>query len=82
MVTDEEWEQIVTPAPLTMLWGWKKSTSADLFLKFMGCRNSVRLWRPYHEMNGTVLYGNRPGRKGIQKLWKMMYDRYCKIIII
>jgi len=77
MVTDEEWEQIVTPGtPYHVMWLEKIDQRAEFLKKFRDAGIPV-LWRPYHEMNGMWFwYGNRPGEKGIQKLWKMMYDRY------
>lgn len=34
------------------------------------------LWRPYHEMNGVWFWwGNKPGKNGYIKLWKMLYER-------
>ena len=77
MVTDEEWEQIVTPGtPYHVMWLEKIDRRAEFLKKFRDAGIPV-LWRPYHEMNGMWFwYGNRSGKNGIQKLWKMMYDRY------
>lgn len=77
MVTDEQWEQIVTPGTAYhQMWLDKIDARAELLKKLCDVNIPV-LWRPYHEMNGMWFwYGNRPGKDGIQKLWKMMYDRF------
>src|SRR6056297_2850878 len=77
MVTDEQWEQIVTPGTeYHNMWLEKIDQRAEFLKKFRDANIPV-LWRPYHEMNGMWFwYGNRPGENGIQKLWKIMYDRY------
>lgn len=80
MVTDEQWEQIVTPGTeYHTLWLEKIDQRAEVLKKFRDAGIPV-LWRPYHEMNGMWFwYGNRPGENGIQKLWKIMYDRYVNL---
>jgi mannan endo-1,4-beta-mannosidase len=77
MVTDEQWEQIITPGTeYHTMWLEKIDQRAEFLKKFRDAGIPV-LWRPYHEMNGMWFwYGNRPGENGIQKLWKIMYDRY------
>jgi len=77
MVTDEQWKQIVTPGTeYHNMWLAKIDARAELLKKLRDAHIPV-LWRPYHEMNGMWFwYGNRPGKEGIQKLWKIMYDRY------
>ncbi|HET6558001.1 MAG TPA: glycosyl hydrolase [Prolixibacteraceae bacterium] len=77
MVTDEQWKQIVTPGTeYHNMWLAKIDARAELLKKLQDANIPV-LWRPYHEMNGMWFwYGNRPGKEGIQKLWKIMYDRY------
>lgn len=77
MVTDEQWKQIVTPGTeYHKMWLEKIDARAELLKKLQEAHIPV-LWRPYHEMNGMWFwYGNRPGKEGIQKLWKIMYDRY------
>ena len=77
MVTDDQWKQIVTPGTAYHnMWLAKIDARAELLKKLRDANIPV-LWRPYHEMNGMWFwYGNRPGKEGIQKLWKMMYDRY------
>jgi len=76
-VTDEQWEQIVTPGTeyYNMLIG--KIDKVASYLKQLQDRNIPVLWRPYHEMNGIWFwYGDRQGPGGFEKLWKIMYDRY------
>ncbi|MFN8254379.1 MAG: glycosyl hydrolase [Bacteroidales bacterium] len=77
MVTDEQWEKIITPG--TEYYNqliYKIDQRAEVLIKLRNSKVPV-LWRPYHEMNGMWFwYGNRPGKDGIQKLWIMMYDRY------
>ena len=77
MVTDEQWKQIVTPGTeYHNQWLAKIDARAELLKKLRDVNIPV-LWRPYHEMNGMWFwYGNRPGKEGIQKLWKIMYERY------
>ena len=77
MVTDEQWKQIITPGTkYHAMWLEKIDKRAELLKKLQNANIPV-LWRPYHEMNGMWFwYGNRPGSEGIQKLWKMLYDRY------
>lgn len=77
MVTDNQWKQIVTPgSKYHKMWLEKIDKRAE-FLKKLQDANIPVLWRPYHEMNGMWFwYGNRPGAEGIQKLWKMLYDRF------
>lgn len=77
MVSDEEWVQIVSPGTeYHRMWLEKIDQRAEFLKKFRDAGIPI-LWRPYHEMNGMWFwYGNRPGENGIQKLWKMMYDRY------
>lgn len=77
MVTDEEWEQIITPGTeYPNMWLNQIDRRAEFLKKFRDAGIPV-LWRPYHEMNGMWFwYGNRPGENGVIKLWKIMYDRY------
>jgi mannan endo-1,4-beta-mannosidase len=77
MVTDEQWEQIVTPGTEYHNMWLEKIDQRAVFLKKFSDAGIPVLWRPYHEMNGMWFwYGNRQGENGIQKLWKIMYDRY------
>ncbi len=77
MVTDEQWEEIITPgSEYYKMLEYKIDQRAEVLKKLRDANVPV-LWRPYHEMNGMWFwYGNRQGEKGSQFLWKMMYDRY------
>jgi mannan endo-1,4-beta-mannosidase len=76
-VTDEQWAELTTPG--TALYN-KWLAQIDVvagYLKQLQDAGVTVLWRPYHEMNGVWFWwGNRKGGNGINKLWKMMYDRY------
>jgi len=76
-VTDEEWEQIITPGTeYHNMWLEKIDIRAE-YLKILKDAGVPVLWRPLHEMNGMWFWwGDRQGENGVQKLWKMMYDRY------
>ncbi len=77
MVTDEQWEQIVTPGTDYYNMLIVKIDAVAEYLKQLQEAKVPVLWRPYHEMNGMWFwYGNRPGPEGFVKLWKIMYDRY------
>ena len=80
MVTDEEWEQIITPGTeYHKMWLIQIDLRAEFLKKFRDAGIPV-LWRPYHEMNGMWFwYGNRQGENGIIKLWRIMYDRYTNL---
>ena len=75
--TDVQWKEITTPGTV-MYTRWLKQIDVVAgYLKQLSDAHVPVLWRPYHEMNGVWFWwGNRPGKEGIQKLWKMMYDRY------
>ena len=76
-LTDAEWKELTTPGTnLNNRWLAQVDTIAG-YLQQLQQANVPVLWRPYHEMNGVWFWwGNKPGKDGIQKLWKMMYDRY------
>lgn len=76
-LTDAEWKELTTPGTnLNNRWLAQIDTIAGYLQQLQQAGVPV-LWRPYHEMNGVWFWwGNRPGKEGIQKLWKMMYDRY------
>ena len=77
MVTDQQWEQIVTPGTDYYNMLIEKIDAVAEYLKQLQDAKVPILWRPYHEMNGMWFwYGNRPGPDGFVKLWKIMYDRY------
>lgn len=78
-VSDEEWQQIVTPGTPYHEMLLEKLDNVAGYLKQLQDKNIPVLWRPYHEMNGIWFwYGDRKGPEGFQKLWKIMYDRYVQ----
>ncbi len=76
-LTDKQWKELTTPGTdLYKRWLAQTDVVAG-YLKQLDSAHIPVLWRPYHEMNGVWFWwGNKPGKEGIQKLWKMMYDRY------
>jgi mannan endo-1,4-beta-mannosidase len=77
VMSDEEWQDLVTPGSrFNNLWLEDMDNVAEHF-KVLEEANVPVLWRPYHEMNGMWFWwGNKPGKDGIQKLWKQMYERF------
>ncbi len=76
-LTDEEWRALTTEGTeLNKRWVAQIDAVAG-YLKQLDSAHVPILWRPYHEMNGVWFWwGDKKGKEGIQKLWKMMYDRY------
>lgn len=76
-LTDAQWKELTTKGTeLNKRWLAQIDVEAG-YLKQLDSAHVPILWRPYHEMNGVWFWwGNRKGKDGIQKLWKMMYDRY------
>jgi mannan endo-1,4-beta-mannosidase len=76
-LTDDQWKELTTEGtPLHNRWLAQIDTIAG-YLAQLNAAHVPVLWRPYHEMNGIWFWwGNKKGRDGIAKLWKMMYDRY------
>lgn len=76
-LTDEEWEQLVTPGtPLHERWLAQLDTVAA-HLKRLRDEDIPVLWRPYHEMNGGWFWwGHKKGEDGYKALWRLMYDRF------
>lgn len=76
-LTDEQWTELTTDGtPLHTRWLAQVDKVAG-WLKQLNDAHVPVLWRPYHEMNGVWFWwGNKKGKDGIQKLYKMMYDRY------
>ena len=75
-LTDEQWQQLLTPgSPLNERWKSQVDVIA-FFLKQLRDARVPVLWRPYHEMNGGWFWwGGRPGDGGYKKLYRMLYDR-------
>ena len=76
-LTDAQWKELTTEGTaLNKRWVAQIDVVAG-YLKQLDSAHVPILWRPYHEMNGMWFWwGNKRGKDGIQKLWKMMYDRY------
>lgn len=76
-LTDDQWKELVTPGTaLYKRWLAQIDTVAG-YLKQLNDAHVPVLWRPYHEMNGIWFWwGNKKGKDGLAKLWKLMYDRY------
>lgn len=75
-ISDEEWEDLLTPGT-TMHERWLEQIDGlAVHLKKLQNQNIPILWRPYHEMNGVWFWwGNKRGKNGFPKLWRMMFDR-------
>jgi mannan endo-1,4-beta-mannosidase len=75
-LTEEEWNELMTPdSKLNRRWQSQVDVIA-FFLKQLRDAHVPIIWRPYHEMNGKWFWwGNKPGEKGYQQLYKMLFDR-------
>jgi mannan endo-1,4-beta-mannosidase len=76
-LTNEEWKELTTPGtPLHRRWQLQADKVA-FYLKQLRDAHVPVLWRPYHEMNGVWFWwGDKKGKEGYQKLWKMLFDRF------
>src|SRR4051812_43087751 len=76
-LTDAQWKELVTPGTeLYKRWLSQIDVIAG-YLKQLQDAHVPVLWRPYHEMNGVWFWwGNKKGKDGYQKLWKMLFDRF------
>jgi mannan endo-1,4-beta-mannosidase len=76
-LTDDQWKALTTEGTdLNQKWLAQIDVVAG-YLKQLDSAHIPILWRPYHEMNGIWFWwGDKKRKDGIQKLWKMMYDRY------
>ena len=76
-LTDAQWKELTTNGTeLNKRWLAQIDAVAG-YLKQLDSAHVPILWRPYHEMNGIWFWwGDKKGKDGIQKLWKMMYARY------
>ena len=76
-LTDQEWQELVTPGT-RLNERWKSQVDVIAwFLKQLKYARVPVLWRPYHEMNGDWFWwGKKGGEQGYKKLWKMMFDRF------
>ena len=78
-LTDEQWNDLVTPGT-AINEKWKSQVDViAFFLKQLQYANVPILWRPYHEINGNFFWWNgRVGENGTKKLYRMLYDRLVK----
>ncbi|MGS2763536.1 glycosyl hydrolase [Sinomicrobium sp. M5D2P9] len=75
-ISENDWKQLLTPGSgIHKRWLAQADTIAKTLKKLQQHHIPV-LWRPYHEMNGVWFWwGNKPGKDGYIKLWKMLYKR-------
>lgn len=76
-LTDAEWKELTTPnSALNKVWQ-KQVDKVASYLKQLQDAKVPVLWRPYHEMNGVWFWwGDKKGKDGYIKLYKMLFDRY------
>ena len=76
-LTDEEWQELVTPGTFLFKRWLKQLDIIAGYLKILRDKKIPVLWRPYHEMNGKWFWwGDKKGEKGYQALWRNMYDYF------
>lgn len=75
-LTDEQWNDLITPGTeIHQRWQKQVDVIAD-YLKQLQAAKVPVIWRPYHEMNGGWFWwGGRPGPRGYQALYRLLYDR-------
>lgn len=75
-ITDEEWNDLITPGTLINE-RWKSQVDVIAwYLKQLKFAGVPVIWRPYHEMNGGWFWwGKKKGENGYKKLYRMLYDR-------
>lgn len=75
-LTDQEWNDIVTPGTeLNLRWQTQVDVIA-FFLKQLRDAKVPVIWRPYHEMNGRWFWwGQKKGENGYKKLYIMLFER-------
>ena len=75
-LTDQQWQDLITPGS-EINERWKSQVDViAFFLKQLRTAKVPVLWRPYHEMNGDWFWwGEKEGKSGYEKLWRMLYDR-------
>ncbi|GLB51298.1 hypothetical protein NBRC110019_03370 [Neptunitalea chrysea] len=79
-INDKDWKALTTPGTvLNKRWEVQVDTIAKSLKKLQNKKIAV-LWRPYHEMNGVWFWwGNKSGKDGYVKLWKMLYHRLTDV---
>lgn len=76
-LTDKEWEELLTEGTALHNRWLAQIDHVAGYLKELQEAGVPVLWRPYHEMNSVWFWwGNKKGKNGYQKLWKMLYDRF------
>ncbi len=75
-ISDEWWNELISEGT-ELHSAWEKQVDTIVpYLKQLQDAKVPVLWRPYHELNGIWFWWcNRAGENGIQKLWKMLYNR-------
>jgi mannan endo-1,4-beta-mannosidase len=75
-LSDSQWKELVTPGT-RLNERWKSQVDVIAwFLKQLQYAEVPVIWRPYHEMNGGWFWwGQKKGKDGYTKLYRMMYDR-------
>ncbi len=77
VMKENEWKDLITPGTKINQNWLNNIDEVAAGLKILQENKIPVLWRPYHEMNGTWFWWcDKKGEDGIQKLWKMMYDRF------
>jgi mannan endo-1,4-beta-mannosidase len=79
-LTDEQWQELITPdTPLHQRWE-KYMDTAAAFLKQLQDAHIPVLWRPMHENNGAFFWwGGRPGQFGTAQLYREVYYRMVNV---
>ena len=79
-LTDEQWQELITPdTPLHQRWEKYIDTAAG-FLKQLQDAHIPVLWRPMHENNGAFFWwGGRPGPYGTAQLFREVYNRMVNV---
>lgn len=75
-LTDQEWNDLITPGTaLYNRWCAQVDVIAGFLKQLQDARIPV-LWRPYHEMNGDWFWwGGRRGPRGTTVLYRQLFDR-------
>ena len=76
-MTDQEWNELTTPGTRLHTRWTEQVDAVAAPLKELQSLGVPVLWRPYHESNGVWFWwGNRKGKDGSAKLYRMMFDRF------
>jgi mannan endo-1,4-beta-mannosidase len=75
-LTDEQWQELITPDTLLHKRWEKYMDTAAGFLKQLQDAHIPVLWRPMHANNGRFFWwGGRPGPDGTAQLYREVYAR-------